>query len=193
MPKDYAAHPKTHIRRRDRVVDDEAWIQDLLLQAPMGVLATVYGEHPFINSNLFVYDPATQVVYLHTAHVGRTRANIEANAAVCFSVYEMGRILPAKTALDFSVEYAGVVIFGQATIVADPAEARHGLQLLLDKYAPHLRPDRDYRAITDEELTRTAVYRIDIEEWSGKRNIKSSDFPGAFTYGQRPNDPETGV
>ena len=52
--------------------------------------------------------------------------------------------------------------------------------MLLDKYAPHLRPDRDYRAITPEELKRTSVFRIDIEEWSGKLKIVEDDFPGAF-------------
>ena len=52
--------------------------------------------------------------------------------------------------------------------------------MLLDKYAPHLRPGRDYRATTDEELTRTAVYRVDVETWSGKQKEVEPDFPGAF-------------
>ena len=55
------------------------------------------------------------------------------------------------------------------------------LQMLLDKYAPHLRPGEDYRPPVAEEIARTAVMRIDIESWSGKKK-EVEDFPGAFWY-----------
>ena len=150
------------------------------------MLATVLDGQPFINSNIFVYDEPANVIYTHTARVGRTRANVEAGERVCFSISTMGRLLPAAEALEFSVEYSGVVIFGTASVVADETEAEHGLQLLLDKYFPHLKPGEHYRAITPEELKRTSVYRIDIEQWSGKKKQVEDDFPGAFFYGQPP-------
>ena len=182
------------VRRSDRAVEDEDWIRSFLRRAPVGVVATAYQGQPFINSNLFVYDEAAHAIYLHTASKGRTRFNVEAGAAeleagvaaVCFHVFEMGRLLPADTALEFSVEYGGVTVFGQGRVIDDGEEARHGLQLLLDKYFPHLRPGRDYRVIVEEELARTAVYRIDVEAWSGKRKAAEEDFPGAFCYGEGP-------
>jgi hypothetical protein len=191
--------PLTHVRRQDRAVEDEGWITAFLQAAPVGIMATANDGQPFINSNLFVYDAAAHAIYLHTARTGRTRANIEAGsvgsvgglrtdrpelAKVCFHVYEMGRLLPADTALEFSVEYGGVTIFGRGQIIEDLAEARRGLQLLLDKYFPHLHPGQDYRPITDDELARTTVYRIAIDAWSGKRKAVEEDFPGAFWYGQ---------
>jgi nitroimidazol reductase NimA-like FMN-containing flavoprotein (pyridoxamine 5'-phosphate oxidase superfamily) len=179
-------HPIHQPRRRDRAVEEEAWIRAYLQRAAWGVLATVYDGQPFLNSNLFVYDPAQHVIYLHTARLGRTRSNIETSPQVCFTVGEMGRLLPADTALEFSVEYSSVVVFGKARVVEDEAEARRALQLLLDKYFPHLRPERDYRPIQPEEMKRTSVYRIDIERWSAKRKAVEDDFPGAFLYGQNP-------
>lgn len=176
----------THMRRRDRAVNDQAWIREFLRRAPWGTLATTYEGQPFIHSNLFVLDEAAHAIYFHTALKGRTRTNIEANGRVCLSVGKMGRLLPADTAMEFSVEYASVIVFGHASVVTDEEEARHGLQLLLDKYAPHLRPDRDYRPISDPELARTAVYRIQIEEWSGKKKEAEAGFLGAFWY-----DPES--
>jgi nitroimidazol reductase NimA-like FMN-containing flavoprotein (pyridoxamine 5'-phosphate oxidase superfamily) len=184
MAKDYARLPLAEVRRQDRAVTDETWIRALLQRAPVGALATLHEGQPFINSNLFVYDETRHVIYMHTARLGRTQANVEADERVCFSVYEMGRLLPATTALEFSVEYAGVTVFGTAKIVSDPGEAAYGLQRLLDKYAPHLQPGRDYQPITAEELKRTAVYRIDIEAWSGKKKAVAAAFPGAFYYGQ---------
>jgi len=155
-----------------------------LKRAAYGFLATVgKGGQPFLNSNLFVFDDTGggRRVYLHTHRTGRTRDNLEGDEKVAFSAVAMGRLLPAPEALEFSVEYAGVVAFGRGRVVEDRQEARAALQMLLDKYAPHLRPGVDYRATTNDELRRTAVYRIDIETWSGKQKEVSEDFPGAFS------------
>ncbi len=180
--------PRSAIRRRDRGKDD-AWAAAFMRRASYGFLATVgEGGQPFLNSNLFVYDDAGghRRIYLHTHRTGRTRDNLNAAEKVAFSAVAMGRLLPAPEALEFSVEYAGVVAFGTGRVVQDRDEARAALQMLLDKYAPHLHPGVDYRPTTDDELGRTAVYRIDIETWSGKQKEVEADFPGAFTLQATP-------
>ncbi|MDM8532907.1 pyridoxamine 5'-phosphate oxidase family protein [Anaerolineales bacterium HSG25] len=182
MAKDYSQHACTHVRRSDRAVEDETWIKQFLHEAPMGVMATVHESQPFINSNIYVYDEAAHAIYLHTAKVGRTQANVDKAEQVCFSVSSMGRLLPAEEALHFSVEYAGVTIFGSARIITEQEEATHGLQLLLDKYFPHLEAGQDYHPPVVEELKRTAVFRIDIAHWSAKRKQVEPEFPGAFLY-----------
>jgi nitroimidazol reductase NimA-like FMN-containing flavoprotein (pyridoxamine 5'-phosphate oxidase superfamily) len=96
----------------------------------------------------------------------------------------MGRLLPADTALEFSVEYAGAVVFGTGSLITEKDQAKDALQQLLNKYAPHLQVGQDYRAVTDQELARTAVYQIKIEQWSGKKKEVAADFPGAFFYGE---------
>ena len=181
--------PLNQVRRADRAVEDDAWIRAFLQRAPVGALATVHGGQPFINTNLFVFDPDAHAIYLHTARTGRTRSNVEQDARACFTVSQMGRLLPADTALEMSAEYAGVVIFGRVAVVTDDEEARHALQLMLDKYCPHLRPGRNYRAITTDALARTSVYRFAIEQWSGKEKEVGADFPGAFFYGRLPCTP----
>lgn len=186
MSRDYASQPRTAMRRSDRAVNEELWIKQFLHNAAVGTLATVHEGQPFINSNLFVYDEAAHCIYTHTARVGRTGANVALHATVCFSVMEMGRLLPAAEALEFSVEYAGVMVFGTASLVEEDAEADRALHRLLEKYAPHLKAGQDYRPPTLEERKRTAVFRIDIEEWSGKKKEVGAEFPGAFWYDERP-------
>ncbi len=61
----------------------------------------------------------------------------------------MGRLIPADEAVEVSVEFAGVMLFGRVTIVDDEAEATHALQLLMDKYFPQLKPVEDYRPISE--------------------------------------------
>lgn len=186
MARDYLNDERTRVRREDRTVNDEAWIKQFLRTAEVGTLATLHDVQPFLNQNLYVYDEARHAIYVHTARTGRTRANIEADAQnnVTFAVMEMGRLLPAPEALEFSVEYAGVVVFGTSHIVADDAEATDALQQLLDKYAPHLLPERDYRPPVPEELKRTSVFRVDIEAWTAKKKeVDAHD--GAFWYPQQ--------
>lgn len=185
MGKDYLNQPVTAVRRSDRAVEDEAWIKTFLHRAATGTLATVHDGQPFVNTNLFYYDEARHCVYLHTARLGRTRSNVDEHERVSFTIMEMGRLLPADEALEFSVEYAGVVVFGTAYTVEDEAEAIEALQNLMDKYAPHLTAGEDYRPPVPEELKRTAVFRVDISEWSGKKK-EIDAFPGAYWYSEQP-------
>lgn len=158
----------TRLRRADRALSDEA-VRALLARAAFGHTATSVDGQPFQHTSLFWFDPDARRIYFHGALQGRMIANVQANPRVCFTVAEIGRLFPAKTAMDFGNEYTSVVVFGRVRLVGEDGEKRHGLQSLLDKYFPDLQPGRDYRPITPEELNATAVYAIEIEAWSGKQ------------------------
>ena len=172
----------TKIRRKKNAVDDQAWIKQFLHQAPYGVLATAIQDQPFLSTKLFVFDEKRHVIYLHSAEQGRAPDNIRLNPRVCFTATQMGRLLPGMRARDFGVEYASVVVFGHAILVDDQEEMIAALQLIMNKYAPHLHVSVDYPAITPAELHGTAVCRIEILGWSGKREQVPDDFPGAYEY-----------
>lgn len=167
--------------RKERA-KDEAWIKAFLHKVPFGTLATDYEGQPFTKPTLFAYSENENAIYIHGALAGRMRTNLENNPRISFCVAEMGRLLPAATAMEVGVEYASVVVFGKAELVTDADQARHGLQLLLDRYFPHLKSGVDYREIIQEELNITSVYRITIESWSGKEDLAKPDFPGAFNF-----------
>ena len=173
---------RSQVTRQDRAIYDSAWIADFLGQAGMGSISTSVDGQPFTSTLLFVYDAPRHAFYFHTARRGRVWENLRSNPKVCFTAARMGRLLPAATALNFSVEYQSVVAFGAACLIEDAQEAEYGLQILMDKYFAHLRPGEDYRPITEGELSATAVFRLDIEEWSGKQKAVSEDFPGAFEW-----------
>jgi nitroimidazol reductase NimA-like FMN-containing flavoprotein (pyridoxamine 5'-phosphate oxidase superfamily) len=181
MPRDYLKQPLNQMRRSDRAQDDD-WIRALLKRGGFGVMATSYEDQPFTNTRQYVYDESGNAVYMHGARTGRTPAVIAANNRVCFSVSEMGRLIPADEAVEVSVEYASVMLFGKVSVIDDPEEATHALQMLMDKYFPHLKPIEDYRPIEPQDLKITAVLRIDIESWSGKRKQVEGDPPGSFYF-----------
>lgn len=181
MVNDPLNEPLNKIRRRDHAKDD-AWIQLFLTQGEVGTMATSVDNQPFLVTRNYAYDAERHAIYLHGAVKGRTFENVQANSRVCFSVSEMGRLLPDKKAQEFGVEYSGVVVFGFATIVKDMDEATHGLQSLMNKYFPQFELGKDYEPIGVSAIKGTAVYRINIESWSGKEKIVQDDFPGAFYF-----------
>lgn len=178
--------------RRGSLTKDDIWIREFLTRGSVGTMATCIDEQPFLVTRNYAYDVEHHVVYLHGAKKGRTYKNLRNNDKVCFSVSEMGRLLPAHKACEVSMEFASVIIFGRCTIVNDNSEATHGLQLLLDKYFPHLTSGEDYEPITPDQVKTTAVLRIDIESWSGKEKKGKNIYPSAFYYGRFPFDPNKG-
>jgi nitroimidazol reductase NimA-like FMN-containing flavoprotein (pyridoxamine 5'-phosphate oxidase superfamily) len=170
------------MRRRGRAVTDEKWIRSFLHRAPYGTLAIARDDQPFLNFMAFVYEENEQAVYFHTALKGRTRTIIEKNPRVCFGVAEIGRFYPGKTAMEFSNEYASVMVYGTVEIIDDRDRAWQALQMLMDKYFPHLKPDVDYRSMTDREIELTSVYKLNIEQWVGKKNRQPDDKKGAFFF-----------
>jgi nitroimidazol reductase NimA-like FMN-containing flavoprotein (pyridoxamine 5'-phosphate oxidase superfamily) len=172
---------RTPLRRRDRARSWE-WVEAELRRAPWGQVAGCGEDGPFLHANLFVYDPDRGAVYFHGPRVGALPARLASPTPLVFVTTRMGRLLPAETALEFSVEYASVELRGTGRRVEDPGEARGALERLLARYAPELRPGHDYRPITDGELERTAVYRLDVEAWAGKENVAAPDRPGAFEF-----------
>jgi nitroimidazol reductase NimA-like FMN-containing flavoprotein (pyridoxamine 5'-phosphate oxidase superfamily) len=162
----------TAIRRADRAITDDAEIADLLRQADVCRIATSVNDQPFINAKTFWYDG--ERIFFHSALEGRTPTNIRQNPRVCLEMDWRGRWLPAKTAMGFSVEYTGVIVFGRARLLEDDVEKERALQGLLDKYFPDLKPGVDYRPITPQERDKTAVFVIEIEAWSAKRKVKES-------------------
>ncbi|MCE7858398.1 MAG: pyridoxamine 5'-phosphate oxidase family protein, partial [Chloroflexi bacterium CFX2] len=98
------------------------------------------------------------------------RSNIEYNPKVTLEASELGKMLPSNVALEFSLQFRSVVVFGTARVVTEPAEARRLLYGLIGKYFPTLQAGEEYREITEKELRATSVYAIKIGEWSGKEN-----------------------
>lgn len=171
MPKNYdPAVTPPHQSRRPEHARDDAWVRAFLHRAQIGTVATQWDEQPFLTPTTFWYDePGHQLVF-HSNRVGRLRANVEHQPRASFVAYEHGRLLPSNVALEFSVQYASVAVFGVVRVAEAPDEQRRLLAGLIGKYFPQLTAGREYRPITDQELKRTSVYALAIASWSGKEN-----------------------
>ena len=174
MPYDYSLKkqkPNAHQRLPKYKVDDE-WIRDYLHHGQIAHIASLWDDQPFITPTIYLYDEANHRILFHSNITGRIRANIERSPRVCVEVSELGKLLPSNVALEFSLQYRSVMVFGIAHIIEDQEEKRIVLHQLIEKYFNGLKLGADYRPATDKELKRTSVYEIKIESWSGKDHWK---------------------
>ena len=172
MPRNYENQPPTAFQRKPEYTRDDDWIRAILREAKVGHIASSWDDQPFLTPSNFWFDEGRQRIIFHSNITGRVRANIERNPKVCLEASELGKLLPSNIALEFSLQYRSVVVFGAARILEDPEEKRTALYGLIKKYFPEMEAGKEYRPITDQELKRTTVYAIEVESWSGKENWK---------------------
>ncbi|MDD2922107.1 MAG: pyridoxamine 5'-phosphate oxidase family protein [Anaerolineales bacterium] len=172
MPRNYEDQSPTAFQRLPEFKREDDWIRAFLQEAKVGHFATSWDGQSFVTPSTFWYDEKRQRIIFHSNIAGRIRANIERNPKICMEVSEMGKMLPSNVALEFSLQYRSAMIFGSAQIIADAEEARRALYNLIKKYFPTMTAGKEYREITDKELSATSVYDIQIESWSGKENWK---------------------
>jgi uncharacterized protein len=172
MPRSYSLEknlPAAH-QRKPEYTRDDAWIRAFLHRGQVAHIATVWDQQPFVTPTNYYFDEPGRRLIFHSNLSGRLRANIDRHAKVCAEVSEMGRYLPSNVALEFSVQFRSVMVFGTAQLIEDREEQRRVLHLFIAKYFAPMKLGKDYRPVTDAELKRTSVYGLQIESWSGKEN-----------------------
>lgn len=182
MSRNYEYQPPTAYQRLPEYIRNDDWIHDYLREAKVGHIATSRDDQPFITPSTFWFDEQKHRIIFHSNITGRIRANIEYNPKVCLEASELGSLLPSNVALEFSLQYRSVMVFGTAHILEDDQEKKYTLYNLIRKYFPDMEAGKEYRPITDKELKHTSVYAIEIESWSGKENWndqaeQSDDWP----------------
>ena len=170
MPRNYENQSPTAFQRRPHLTRDDEWIRAFIKEAKVGHVATSVDGQPFLTPTIFWYDEENHQVVFHSNLAGRIRSNIETNPKVSMEASELGKLLPSNVALEFSLQFRSVVIFGTARIINDPIEAQRMLYGLLGKYFPAMTAGKEYREITEKELRATSIYAIKVEAWSGKEN-----------------------
>jgi uncharacterized protein len=172
MPRDYQNESPSAVQRLPEYQRDDEWIRAFLRQAKVGHIASARDGQPFLNPTTFWFDEAKHQIIFHSNVTGRIRSNIESNPKVAFETSELGKMLPANVALEFSLQFRSVIVFGEARLITNAEEARRVMYGLIHKYFPKMTAGKEFREITEKELKRTSIYAIQIEQWSGKENWK---------------------
>ena len=162
-------NPINQSRIRNLEMDDK-WIIHFLKKVQVGHFVTMDKNQPFINPSSFWYSSKRHEIYFHSNAYGRIRYNAEKQSNASFECFRSGKLLPSNLALEMSFQYECVIAFGTIMVIQKIDEKKEILNGLLQKYFGDMKPDKDYRGITKQELNQTSVYRFKIKKWSGKRN-----------------------
>lgn len=149
------------MRRKDREMDAD-FAREVLERCAFATLAmTLPDGRPYC----VPISPALVggAVVLHCAKHGLKTDALRANPNVCLSAACDVSPVPE----DFTTEYASAVAFGTATEVTDDAEKIAALRAICERYAASNMQAFD--SAIERSLRRTAIWRIDIGELTGKR------------------------
>ncbi len=149
------------MRRKDREMPEEfgLHIADTCEYAVLSMVET--DDAPYCIPITIVRDG--KYIYFHSAKDGHKIDCLKAHAKVCIAC-----VGDTKRAKDkFTTEYESAVIRGIATEVTEDSEKIEALRLLCLRHTP-TNMDAFDDAIA-RSLNRTAVWKIDISEITGKR------------------------
>jgi nitroimidazol reductase NimA-like FMN-containing flavoprotein (pyridoxamine 5'-phosphate oxidase superfamily) len=105
-------------------------------------------------------------LYLHGSTGAATLRTLGGGAQVCVTVTLLDGVVYARSVFDHSMNYRSAVIFGQASLIEDPAAKEHGLRVLTEHLAPG---SWDYaRKPGKKEMAKTALLAVDLTEASVK-------------------------
>ena len=105
-------------------------------------------------------------VYIHGSAASRMLRSLEEGIDVCVTVTLIDGLVLARSAFHHSINYRSVVIFGEATAVADSEEKLGALHA----FTEHVVPGRwkDVRHPNENELRATLVLKLPLAEVSAK-------------------------
>lgn len=148
------------MRRKDRETE-RAEAEAILAKGQYGVLSMNGAAGPY--GIPVCHALLRGALYFHCAGKGRKVDLLRADDRVSFCVVAEAEPLPAA----YSMKYRSAIVSGGAVEVTDRAEKLEALAALVLKYSgPEYAAEG--RAKAEAALAATAVYRINIEELTGK-------------------------
>lgn len=151
------------MRRKDRE-KDATFAIEVLRDCEYATLSTINSDGtPYcVPISPVVIDNS---VYFHSATEGKKLDNIEKNNSVCLSGVRHTKLVPEK----FTTEFESAVALGRCRLIENTEEKISALRAICEKYANSNMASFE-EAIT-HSLERTAVYKINLEQITGKAKI----------------------
>lgn len=106
-----------------------------------------------------------EAVYFHAALRGEKLDCLRLHPQVCLTAVGRQRVVQAA----YETEFTSAVARGTAHEVTDLEEQKQALRAICKKYAPDC-PER-VEAVIEKHLPRTSVWRIDLEQVSGRERL----------------------
>ncbi len=156
--------PRSAVRRAERARYDRAAVHAILDEGVVCHVGLAEGEQPFVIP--MAYGRIDDRLYLHGARATRLLRELGAGVPVCITVTLVDGLVFGRSAFHCSMNYRSAVVFGRAQVVSAVEEQLAALRAIVEHMARGLW--NDVRGPNLQELARTSVLRVPIEDASAK-------------------------
>lgn len=152
------------MRRKEREITDPAQLKKILDDCRVCRIAMQDEQGLYLVPLNFGYEweGNTLTLYLHSAKEGRKINALLKNPQICFEMDCSHSLVEGDAACAYSYEYQSIIGSGNASILKDPAEKKHGLTVLMKHMT-----GKDF-AFTDEMADIVNVIKIPVSSYTGK-------------------------
>ena len=109
-----------------------------------------------------------EYLYLHGSVRSRALRLLARGAPVCVTVTLTDGLVYSRKAMNHSMNYRSVVLFGEAREITDEAEKFQVFDQMVQRYFPDRTVGQDYVAPPSEDLGITLLVAVKIQEWGAK-------------------------
>ena len=151
----------------ERTVTDEA--AEILSAGSVAHVGFVDDGMPYVIPLSYHYNAETpDKIYLHGAMRSRAMDLLASGVPVCVTVTLTDGLVYSRKAMNHSINYRSVVLFGKGHEVADEDKKFELFAEMVQRYFPGREVGEHYNAPPSADLGITALVEVDIEEWNAK-------------------------
>ncbi|MDR2729875.1 MAG: pyridoxamine 5'-phosphate oxidase family protein [Treponema sp.] len=155
------------MRRKDREITNLNEKLEIISKCKVCRLALAEDNVPYVVPLNFGYsfDNEILTLYFHGAKEGRKIDILRKNDQACFEMDCDTKLIEAKTASNYSYAFKSIIGSGKVYFIDDAQEKHRALNFLMKHQTGN---DTEY-CFSDSDLARTAVYKLVVDEFSGKK------------------------
>lgn len=150
------------MRRKEKQIKNKQELEQLISKADVCNLAMSLNDLPYVVPLCFGYVDDT--LFFHSADEGKKLDMIKQNPNVCFQMSIDSKIVVAKDACNWGMNYKSIIGSGIAVLIEEEEERKKGLDLIMKHYA---NGRWDYKP---DVLRKTTVFKVTIKEMIGKQS-----------------------
>lgn len=154
-----------HLRRKDRQINDQVEITELLQKGKYAVIAMCRDNVPYVVTLSYGVDLSTNTLYFHCAMEGQKIDFIKANPEVCATIISDHGYLPGECAHKF----ASIIIKGRMRALETLEEKKLGMRTLLCHLEETPEKFEQKQLKEDNVYQNICILKLEIEEMTGKK------------------------
>ncbi len=162
LMKSHFTEKGNFMRRKDKEINDIAFIEDIILKARVCRLALYENGQPYIVPLCFGYKD--NILYFHSAREGKKLDILRNNNKVCFEIDTDHELVMGNKACDCSMKYRSVIGFGKAELIEDIESKRKAFNIIMQNYS-----DGSFEYPL-ETIKDTAIIRVEVDSMTGKKS-----------------------